>query len=54
MTDTFVALGFAIFIWWFSTGIVIVLNRMSQTTIILSLVISSMLGIGALVGLAHT
>ena len=54
MTDTFVALGFAIFIWWFSTGIVIVLNRMSQTTIILSLVISSMLGMGALVGLAHT
>jgi putative photosynthetic complex assembly protein 2 len=54
MTDTFVALGFAIFIWWFSTGIVIVLNRMSQTTIILSLVISSMLGIGALVGLTHT
>lgn len=50
MTDTFVALGFAIFIWWFSTGIVIVLNRMSQTTIILSLVISSMLGMGALVG----
>ena len=54
MTDTFVALGFAIFIWWFSTGIVIVLNRMSQTTITLSLVISSILGIGALVGLAHT
>jgi putative photosynthetic complex assembly protein 2 len=54
MTDTLVALGFAIFIWWFSTGIVILLNRMSQTAITLSLVISSLLGIGALVGLAHT
>lgn len=54
MTDTFVAFGFAIFIWWFSTGIVILLNRMSRTAIRLSLVISSLLGIGALVGLAHT
>jgi putative photosynthetic complex assembly protein 2 len=54
MTDTFVAFGFAIFIWWFSTGIVILLNRMSQTAITLSLVISSLLGMGALVGLAHT
>ena len=54
MTDTFVALGFAIFIWWSSTGIVILLNRMSKTAITLSLVISSLLGIGALVGLSHT
>jgi putative photosynthetic complex assembly protein 2 len=54
MTDTLIALGFAIFIWWFSTGIVILLNRMSRTAITLSLVISSALGLGALVGLAHT
>ncbi|MFY8179280.1 MAG: putative photosynthetic complex assembly protein PuhE [Limnohabitans sp.] len=54
MTDTIIAFGFAIFIWWFSTGIVILLNRMSQTAITLSLVISSLLGIGALAGLAHT
>ena len=54
MTDTLIALGFAIFIWWFSTGIVILLNRMSRTAITLSLVISSALGIGALVGLSHT
>ena len=54
MTDTLIAFGFAIFIWWFSTGIVILLNRMSQTAITLSLVISSLLGMGALVGLAHT
>jgi putative photosynthetic complex assembly protein 2 len=54
MTDTLIALGFAIFIWWFSTGIVILLNRMSRTAITLSLVISSALGMGALVGLSHT
>ena len=54
MTDTFVALGFAIFIWWFSTGIVILLNRMSRTAVTMSLVISSALGLGALAGLAHT
>ena len=54
MTDTLIALGFAIFIWWFSTGIVILLNRMSRTAVTLSLVISSALGSGALVGLSHT
>ena len=54
MKDTFVALGFAIFIWWFSTGIVILLNRMSRTAVTLSLLISSALCLGALAGLAHT
>lgn len=54
MTDMLVASGFAIFIWWFSTGIVILLNRMSRTAITLSLVISSVLCLGALAGLAHT
>jgi putative photosynthetic complex assembly protein 2 len=54
MIDTFIAFGFAIFIWWFSTGIVILLNRMSKTAITMSLVISSLLGVGSLVGLAHT
>ena len=54
MTDTFFALGFAIFIWWFSTGIVILLNRMSRTAVTMSLVISSALGVGALAGLSHT
>jgi putative photosynthetic complex assembly protein 2 len=54
MTDTFLALGFAIFIWWFSTGIVILLNRMSRTAVTMSLVISSALGVVALAGLSHT
>jgi len=50
MTDISMALGFAIFTWWFSTGVVILLNRMSKTAIVLSLCISSVVGIGALVG----
>jgi len=54
MTDAYIALGFAIFIWWFSTGIVILLNRMSRTAITMSLVLSSLLCIGALMGLSHT
>lgn len=48
------ALGFAIFVWWFSTGIVIMLNRMSKSAVRLSLGLSSLLGVGALLGLAHT
>ena len=54
MTDSSIAIGFAVFIWWFSTGIVILLNRMSRSAIRLSLVLSSLLGLAALVGLAHT
>jgi len=45
---------FAIFIWWFSTGVVILLDGLPHRTFRWSLVISSMLAIGALMGLAHT
>ena len=54
MNDVSIALGFAIFIWWFSTGIVILLNRMSRSAVSLSLALSSFLGVAALIGLAHT
>lgn len=54
MNDAFIALGFAVFIWWFSTGIVILLNRMSRSAVALSLALSSFLGVAAMVGLAHT
>ena len=54
MNDAVIALGFAIFIWWFSTGIVILLNRMSRSAVVLSLVLSSLLCAAALFGLAHT
>lgn len=54
MSDVYMALGFAIFIWWFSTGIVILLNRMSRSAVTMSLVISSVLSLGALFALDHT
>ena len=54
MSELALALVFAVLIWWFSTGIVLLLNRMSRGAITLSLVLSSLLGMGALAGLAHT
>ncbi len=54
MTEPALALVFAVFIWWFSTGIVLLLNRMSRGAVTLSLLLSSLLGLGALAGLAHT
>ena len=54
MNDSSIAVGFAIFIWWFSTGIVILLNRMSRSAIARSLALSSLLCVAALVGLSHT
>lgn len=54
MTHPALAVVFAIFIWWFSTGIVLLLNRMSRSAIAVSLLLSSLLGLAALVGLVHT
>ena len=54
MSDVTLAAMFAVFIWWFSTGIVLLLNRLSRGAVSLSLLLSSLLGISALVGLAHT
>jgi len=45
---------FAIFIWWFSTGVVILLDGLPHRTFRWSLVISSALALAALAGLAHT
>ncbi len=45
---------FAIFIWWSSTGVVIVLDGLPHRTFRWSLVISSALAVGALVGLARS
>jgi putative photosynthetic complex assembly protein 2 len=45
---------FAVLIWWFSTGLVLLLDNLPRTTFRWSLVISSAVGLGALVGLAHT
>jgi len=54
MSGFALAVVFAVFIWWFSTGIVLLLNRMSRGAVALSLVLSTLLGLAALVGLAHT
>ena len=54
MSDLALAVVFAVFIWWFSTGIVLLLNRMSRGAVVLALLLSSLLGLAALMGLAHT
>lgn len=45
---------FAIFVWWFSTGIVLLLDGLPRTTFRWSHLLSTLLGLGAFVGLAHT
>jgi putative photosynthetic complex assembly protein 2 len=45
---------FTIFIWWFTTGVVLLLNGLAKTTFRWSVLISSALALGSLMGLAHT
>lgn len=45
---------FAVFVWWFSTGIVLLLDGLPRTTFRWSHLLSSALALGAFVGLAHT
>ena len=47
------AVAFAVFVWWFSTGLVLLLNRLSRTGRRASLALSTLVLAGALVGLAH-
>ena len=54
MSNTAWATLFAVFIWWFSTGIVLLLNGMQRSSYRWSLLISSGLGLAALFSLAHT
>jgi putative photosynthetic complex assembly protein 2 len=54
MTQAWLPIAFAIFVWWFSTGIVLLLDGLPRTTFRWSHLISSLLAIGSLVGLAHT
>ena len=54
MLELIVPVLFAIFIWWFSTGVVLLLNGMPRTTFRWSLLISSLLAVTALYGLSHT
>jgi putative photosynthetic complex assembly protein 2 len=54
MSSLWIAVGFAIFIWWFSTGLVLLLDNLPRTTFRWSLLLSSLLAVAALGGLAHT
>jgi putative photosynthetic complex assembly protein 2 len=54
MSNLALAALFAVFIWWFSTGIVLLLNRMSRTAVRWSLGLSTLLSAAALTALAHT
>jgi len=54
MTSLTVAAAFAVFIWWFSTGLVLLLNRLSRTGVRASQTLSTLLLLGALYGLNHT
>jgi len=53
MRDTALAVVFAVFIWWFSTGVVLILNRVSLSAVRVSQVASTLLALAALAGLAH-
>jgi putative photosynthetic complex assembly protein 2 len=54
MVELIVPALFAVFMWWFSTGVVLLLNGMRRTTFRWSVLISSALAIMALYGLSHT
>ena len=45
---------FAVFIWWFATGIVLLLDGLPRTTFRWSHLLSTLLALGAVAGLAHT
>ena len=54
MLQVALPIGFAIFIWWFSTGIVLLLDNLPKSTFRWSHLLSSLLALAALAGLAHT
>jgi len=54
MNSLWLAIAFAIFIWWFSTGLVLLLDTLPRKTFRWSLLLSSLLAVAALVGLAGT
>lgn len=54
MLEFVVPAAFAIFIWWFATGIVLLLDGMPRKTFAWSILISAVLATSALFGLVHT
>lgn len=53
MADLLIAASFAVFVWWFSTGLVLLLDGLPRGTFRWSLVISSLLAVAALIGLVR-
>lgn len=54
MLELTIPVVFAVFIWWFSTGLVLLLDGLPRTTFRWSILISSVLAATALYGLAQT
>jgi putative photosynthetic complex assembly protein 2 len=54
MSDIALPVLFAVFVWWFSTGVVLLLDGLPRTTFRWSHLLSTLLAAGAFVGLAHT
>lgn len=54
MTSVVLPIAFAVFVWWFSTGIVLLLDGLPRTTFRWSHLLSSLLALGAFAGLLHT
>ena len=54
MTNLAVAVGFAVFVWWFSTGLVLLLNGLSRGGLRLALGLSTAIALAALWALTHT
>lgn len=53
MPELLIAVAFAIFVWWFSTGLVMLLDGLPRGTFRWSLLISSLLAVAAMVGLVR-
>jgi putative photosynthetic complex assembly protein 2 len=54
MSELALAAFFAVFIWWFSTGLVLLLDRLPHGALRWGLWLSSLLAVTAFVALAHT
>ncbi|MBX3634216.1 MAG: DUF3623 family protein [Rubrivivax sp.] len=54
MLDLALAAGFAVFAWWFSTGLVLLLDGLPKRSFRWSLLVSSLIALAALVGIAET
>ncbi|MBX3600629.1 MAG: DUF3623 domain-containing protein [Rubrivivax sp.] len=54
MLDLALAAGFAVFAWWFSTGLVLLLDGLPRRSFRWSLLVSSLIALAALFGIAET